>query len=173
MLRNNASFWSKMEHFSIRNFSKLQIVNTLNILSKVNSTIVSSSASTSESKSLKLKSLFITIKLGSDEKIGKLEIPFVEKLELQVLNCDCKKEIEDLLPVFPNLKYLHIYVEGDFKPFKIKNNKKLKTLYISCRTKANYEFLEYLKKETSLSSFRYGFSYEDEIYWERIPSNNK
>ena len=168
-----------MEYFGIHNFSKSQIVNTLNILSKVNSKIASSS--TSESKSLKLKSLSILIQTEDNEKIDELDIPFVEKLEipsverleLQVLNCDCKKEIEDLLPVFPNLKYLHIYVEGDFKPFKIKNNKKLKTLYISCRTKANYEFLEYLKKETSLSSFRYGFSYEDEIYWERIPSNNK
>ena len=71
MLSQNTSFWSEMEDLSLRKFPKSKIVN---ILGKVNSI---ASSSTSESKSLKLKSLFIVIEPEDNEKIGELEIPSV------------------------------------------------------------------------------------------------
>ena len=148
-LGERVSFWSEMEYLDLWGFSKKQIERILNILSNVNSIIISHPY---VFKPWKLKKLSMAICETNSKPLAQLKIPFVDDLKVEFLH---KKvyghEINDILSVFPKVKRIRIGISNELKSLKIIKIDTLERLEISCKQLS--KFLEYLKKEPNLSSF--------------------
>ena len=172
-LGNEDSFWSEMEYLDLWNFPKNQIIKTLSVLSKLYSKITSNP---SKYKPLKLKKLSIIIDRTNYESIDNLNIPFIEELDLRFYHYGVYlRDIDSILPIFPNIKKLSIYVSSELEYFEIGKNAELEELEIKCETlKEEDKFVKYLKENTNLTSFRIRQYYEEDIEWIRdLPAKKK